>query len=113
MSFGAYARGAFPEEIFSIHFTAGNGRGISFTNEKGKAIEPTERLLLPVEKVSLERKLSALSAMDFFLAAKSLPGGFAAEETTRSEPEGLTTIDPRKDFDGYYFVQTVSSPARR
>jgi len=37
----------------------------------------------------------------------------AAEETTRSEPEGLTIIDPRKDFDGYYFVQTVSSPARR
>ena len=113
MSFGAYARGAFPDEIFSIHFTAGSGRAIAFTNEKGKAIEPTEKLLLPVEKVSLERKLSALSAMDFFIAAKSLPGGFAAEETTRSEPEGLTTIDPRKDFDGYYFVQTVSSPALR
>jgi hypothetical protein len=80
-------------------------------DDKGKEIEPAEKPLLPLEKVSLERKLSALSPMDFFVASKDLPDEFGIEETTRSEPESVRTIDPRKDFDGYYFVQTAT-PSR-
>jgi erythromycin esterase-like protein len=108
-SFGAHVRGTFPEEVFAIQVTAGNGRAFVTMDDKGKEIEPAEKPLLPLEKVSLERKLSALSTMDFFVASKDLPAEFGPEETTRSEPESVRTIDPRKDFDGYYFVQTTTA----
>jgi erythromycin esterase-like protein len=107
VSFGAYVRGTFPEEVFAIQVTAGTGRAFMTRDDKGKEIEPSEKPLFPLEKVSLERKLSALSAMDFFVASKDLPAEFGTEETTRSEPGSVRTIDPRKDFDGYYFVQTA------
>ena len=110
MSLGAYARGAFPDEVFALHFTAGAGRGIAFTDAKGKEIRPIETALLPLDKVSLESKLSRLGTKDFFLTSNSLPSEFAKEETTRAEPGGFIQIDPRKDFDGYYFVVEVVAP---
>jgi erythromycin esterase-like protein len=110
MSLGAYARGAFPDEIFALHFTAGAGRAIAFTDAKGKEIRPIETALLPLDKVSLESKLSKLFARDFFLPSNNLPSEFAKEETTRAEPGGSVAIDPRKDFDGYYFVVEVVAP---
>lgn len=112
-SFGAYARGAFPDEIFAIHFTAGSGKAIAFADDKGNETAPTEKPLLALDKVSMERKLSSLSSMDFFVTSKNLPGQFGAEETTRSDVTGVMTIDPRKEFDAYYFVQSVTAPNLR
>jgi erythromycin esterase-like protein len=113
MSFGAYTRGAFPDETFAIQFTAGTGKAIAFTDDKGNPIAPAENTLSGLYKVSLERKLSSLSSMDFFAASQGLPAQFGNEETTRLELNGAMTIDPRKDFDGYYFVQTVTTPNLR
>lgn len=110
MSFGAYVRSAFPDQTFAIHFTAGSGRAIAFTDAKGSEIQPIETALLPLDRVSLEQKLSRLSRMDFFVASQSLPSDFGIQETTRWEPGGFITIDPRKDFDGYYFVQEITGP---
>ena len=113
MSFGAYARGNFPDEIFAIQFTAGNGKALAFTDDKGNAIAPAEKDLSGLYKVSLERKLSSLSSRDFFVASKDLPVQFSNEETTRLEANGAMASDPRKDFDGYYFVQTVTPSTLR
>jgi len=110
MSFGGYARSAFPDEIFAIHFTAGSGRAIAFTDAKGAEIRPIETALLPLDRVSLEQKLSRLSSMDFFVASGSLPPDFGMAETTRWEPGGFISIDPRRDFDGYYFVRDITPP---
>ena len=110
MSFGAYVRSAFPDQTFAIHFTAGSGRAIAFTDAKGSEIQPIETALLPLDRVSLEQKLSRLSRMDFFVASQSLLSDFGIQETTRWEPGGFITIDPRKDFDGYYFVQEITGP---
>jgi erythromycin esterase-like protein len=112
-AFGAYARSAFPEEIFAIHFTAGGGRAIAFTDAKGNEIEPAESGLLPLDSVSLEEKLSGLSAKDFFVVSKNFPARFKDAETTRREPVGVMAIDPRKDFDAYYFVKEVTTPKMR
>jgi erythromycin esterase-like protein len=113
MAFGAYARSVFPEEIFAIHFTAGSGKAIAFTDAKGNEIEPVETGLLPLDKVSLEEKLSGLSRMDFFVVSKNFPARFKDDETTRREPAGFMAIDPRKDFDAYYFVKEISTPRMR
>jgi erythromycin esterase-like protein len=113
MSFGAYARGAFPDEVFAIHFTAGGGKAVAFTDSKGNEIEPIETELLSLDKVSLEEKLSGLSAKDFFVVSKNFPARFKDEETTRREPAGFIVIDPRKDFDGFYFVREAHTPQMR
>ena len=113
MAFGAYARSAFPEEIFAIHFTAGSGRAVAFTDAKGNEIEPVEAGLLPLDKVSLEEKLSGLGTTDFFVVSKNFPARFKDDETTRREPAGFMTIDPRKDFDAYYFLKEVTPPHLR
>jgi erythromycin esterase-like protein len=113
MSLGAYARSAFPDEIFAIHFTAGGGQTVALTDARGNEIEPIETELLPLDSVSLEEKLSGLSGMDFFVLSKHFPARFKAEETTRREPTGFTSIDPRRDFDAYYFVKEITAPQMR
>jgi erythromycin esterase-like protein len=113
MSFGAYARSAFPDEIFAIHFTAGSGRTVALTDARGNEIEPIETALLPLDSVSLEEKLSGLSVMDFFVASKHFPARFKPGETTRREPTGFIAIDPRRDFDAYYFVREITAPQMR
>jgi len=113
MSFGAYARSAFPDEIFAIHFTAGDGKAVAVTDAKGNEIEAVETALLPLDKLSLEEKLSGLSDMDFFVVSRSFPARFKAEETTRREPAGFMSIDPRRDFDAYYFVREIAAPQVR
>jgi erythromycin esterase-like protein len=110
MSFGGYVRSALPEEIFAIHFTGADGRAIAFTDAKGTEIEPIETALLPIEKVSLETKLARLSATDFFVTSERLPLEIGKREATRWEPGGSMTVDPRKDFDGYYFIREISAP---
>jgi len=113
MSFGAYVRNAFPDEIFAIHFTAGGGMAVAVTDAKGNEIEAVETPLLPLDKVSLEEKLFGLSEKDFFVVSKSFPARFKAEETTRREPAGVMVVDPRKDFDAYYFVREITAPHMR
>ena len=113
MSFGAYVRNAFPDEIFAIHFTAGGGKAVAVTDAKGNEIEAVETPLLPLDKVSLEEKLFGLSEKDFFVVSKSFPARFKSEETTRREPTGVMVIDPRKDFDAYYFVREITAPHMR
>jgi erythromycin esterase-like protein len=113
MSFGAYARSAFPDEIVAIHFTAGSGKAVAFTDAKGNEIEPMETALLPLDKVSMEEKLSGLSSSDFFVVSKNFPARFKGEETTRREPTGFVVVDPRKDFDAYYFVRETHTPQMR
>jgi erythromycin esterase-like protein len=113
MSFGAHARSAFPDEIFAIHLTAAGGRAVALTDVRGSEIEPIETELLSLDKVSLEEKLSGLSDKDFFVVSKNFPARFKAEETTRREPAGFIGVDPRKDFDAYYFVREVTVPQIR
>ncbi|HZI51981.1 MAG TPA: erythromycin esterase family protein [Terriglobia bacterium] len=113
MPFGAYVRGALPEEVFAIHFTAGTGHAIAFTDARGEEIRPIETALLPLDKVSLEAKLSRLSATDFFVTSIGLPSEFGMTETTRAEPGGFVTIRPRKDFDGYYYVAEITAPGQK
>ena len=113
MFFGAYVRNAFPDEIFAIHFTAGGGMAVAVTDAKGNEIEAVETPLLPLDKVSLEEKLFGLSEKDFFVVSKSFPARFKAEETTRREPAGVMVVDPRKDFDAYYFVREITAPHMR
>jgi erythromycin esterase-like protein len=110
MSFGGYLRSAFPDEIFAIHFTGADGRAIAFTDAKGVEIQPIETTLLPIEKVSLEAKLARLSATDFFITSEKLPLEIGKREATRREPGGSMAVDPRKDFDGYYFIREISPP---
>jgi len=113
MPFGAYARSAFPDEIFAIDLTAGGGRAVAFTDARGKEIDPVETELLPLDKVSLEEKLAGLSTTDFFVLSRNFPPRFKAEETTRWEPTGFISIDPRRDFDAYYFVREITAPQMR
>lgn len=112
-SFGSYVRQSFPRSVFAIEFTGATGTAFAFADNKGKEIEPAVKTLLPLEKVTLESKLAALSERDFFVASQDLPAEFGVQESTRSEPEGSADIDPRKDFDGYYFVQKITPPALR
>jgi len=113
MSFGAYARSAFPEETFAIHFTGGSGQSVAVTDARGNAIESIETVLLSLDKVSLEEKLSGLSTKDFFVVSKNFPARFKSEETKRREPNRFIVIDPRSDFDAYYFVREITVPHAR
>jgi len=112
-SFGAYVRQNLPEAVFAIQFTGATGSALAFKDGRGKEIEPVAKTLLPAEKVTLESKLSALSPKDFFITSRDLPSEFGGQESTRSEPDGSTLIDPRRDFDGYYLVQQINPPRLR
>lgn len=110
MSFGSYTRLALPNDIFSISFTAKAGSFVSFMDEKGNEIEQfTEKILLPVEKTSLEYKFSQLSNRDFFYLSKKSDKYFNDQETGRIE-DFIGPMRPYQDFDGYYFLQRVSAP---
>jgi len=45
--------------------------------------------------------------------SRNFPPRFKAEETTRWEPTGFISIDPRRDFDAYYFVREITAPQMR
>jgi erythromycin esterase len=110
MSFGAYAKKHLADEIFSICMTANIGSAIAFMDASGNEIDLTERPLLPIEKLSLESKMSHLSQKDLFLPVKGNDGFLTSNETSRSEPDGFASLDALKDFDAYYFVQKISPP---
>jgi len=110
MSFGTYMRKLLPNEIFSISFTGKEGSAISFMDEKGNETELTERPLIPIEKASLETKLSRLSQKDFFYSSKKSDNYIQEQETARTEPDFTAPINPYRDFDGYYFIQKISPP---
>lgn len=110
MSFGAYTKKQLGDDVFAIDMTANTGSAVAFMDASGNEIELTEKPLLPVEKLSLESKMSPLSRSDFFLPVKGNEGFLTSKESTRSEPDGLGPLDALKDFDGYYFVQKISPP---
>jgi erythromycin esterase-like protein len=112
-SFGAYIRQSLPEAVFAIQFTGAAGSALALKEKQGKESEPVAKTLLPLEKVTLESKLSALSSKDLFITSQDLPSEFGGQESTRSEPDGSTLIDPRRDFDGYYLVQQINPPRLR
>ncbi len=109
MSFGAYTRLTRPDDIFSISFTAKEGSIISFMDEKGNETELAEKILIPVEKASLEYKFSLLSNRDFFYLSKKSDQYFNDQETARSE-NFIGIIHTYQDFDGYYYIQKVNAP---
>jgi erythromycin esterase-like protein len=109
-TFGTYVRSVFAEEVFTIDFVAGSGSAVDFLDDKGAEMSPVEKMLVPLEKVSLEEKLSRLGSRDLFVTVENLPSQFSFEETTRREPDAVMTINPRKDFDAYYFIRKVTAP---
>lgn len=110
MSFGAYIKKDLNDDVFAIHMTANTGSAIAFMDASGNEIELVEKPLLSLTNFSLEKKISFLSQRDFFLPVKGNEWFFSQNETTRSEPDGLSPLDAVKDFNAYYFVQKISPP---